>query len=91
MSRLVIDLQPDEDISLTIMNKRPGLSEEGMRLQSLPLSLSFGQTGGRRRIDAVVVVDVALASGVARNLDELHVALRQASEYLDLVQKQQAR
>ena len=49
-NRLVIDLQPDEDISLTIMNKRPGLSEEGMRLQSLPLSLSFGQTGGRRRI-----------------------------------------
>jgi glucose-6-phosphate 1-dehydrogenase len=49
-NRLVIDLQPDEDISLTIMNKRPGLSEEGMRLQSLPLSLSFGQSGGRRRI-----------------------------------------
>jgi len=49
-NRLVIDLQPDEDISLTIMNKRPGLSDEGMRLQSLPLSLSFGQTGGRRRI-----------------------------------------
>ncbi|MDB5457142.1 MAG: glucose-6-phosphate 1-dehydrogenase [Caulobacter sp.] len=49
-NRLVIDLQPDEDISLTIMNKRPGLSEEGMRLQSLPLSLSFGNGSTRRRI-----------------------------------------
>jgi len=49
-NRLVIDLQPDENIVLTLMNKRPGLSEEGMRLQSLPLSLSFSQSGGRRRI-----------------------------------------
>lgn len=49
-NRLVIDLQPDENIVLTVMNKRPGLSEEGMRLQSLPLSLSFSQSGGRRRI-----------------------------------------
>lgn len=49
-NRLVIDLQPDENIILTVMNKRPGLSEEGMRLQSLPLSLSFSQSGGRRRI-----------------------------------------
>jgi glucose-6-phosphate 1-dehydrogenase len=49
-NRLVIDLQPDENIVLTVMNKRPGLSEEGMRLQSLPLSLSFSQNGGRRRI-----------------------------------------
>ena len=46
----MIDLQPDENIVLTLMNKRPGLSEEGMRLQSLPLSLSFSQSGGRRRI-----------------------------------------
>ncbi|WP_421738567.1 glucose-6-phosphate dehydrogenase [Caulobacter sp.] len=49
-NRLVIDLQPDENIVLTLMNKRPGLSEEGIRLQSLPLSLSFSQSGGRRRI-----------------------------------------
>jgi glucose-6-phosphate 1-dehydrogenase len=53
-NRLVIDLQPDEDISLTLMNKAPGLSSGGMRLQSLPLSLSllrtYEGTGGRRRI-----------------------------------------
>ena len=51
-NRLVIALQPDEDISLTIMNKRPGLGE--VRLQALPLSLSLtrtlGEDGGRRRI-----------------------------------------
>jgi glucose-6-phosphate 1-dehydrogenase len=53
-NRLVIDLQPDEDISLTLMNKAPGLNSGGMRLQSLPLSLSLLSTyegkGGRRRI-----------------------------------------
>jgi glucose-6-phosphate 1-dehydrogenase len=49
-NRLVIDLQPDEDISLTVMTKRPGLSEEGMRLQSLPLSLAMSAAGSRRRI-----------------------------------------
>ena len=53
-NRLVIDLQPDEDIQLTLMNKAPGLSSGGMRLQSLPLSLSLLSTyegkGGRRRI-----------------------------------------
>jgi glucose-6-phosphate 1-dehydrogenase len=53
-NRLVIALQPDEDIALTIMNKRPGLTQEAMRLQPLPLSLSLakalGEEGGRRRI-----------------------------------------
>jgi glucose-6-phosphate 1-dehydrogenase len=46
-NRLVIDLQPEEDISLLLMNRRPGLS--GNRLQALPLSLSLDD-GGRRRI-----------------------------------------
>jgi glucose-6-phosphate 1-dehydrogenase len=46
-NRLVIDLQPDEDISLLLMNRRPGLAET--RLQALPLSLSL-DNGGRRRI-----------------------------------------
>jgi glucose-6-phosphate 1-dehydrogenase len=53
-NRLVIDLQPDEDISLTLMNKAPGLTQGGMRLQSLPLSLSllraYEGPGARRRI-----------------------------------------
>ncbi|MET0293946.1 MAG: glucose-6-phosphate dehydrogenase [Phenylobacterium sp.] len=53
-NRLVIDLQPDEDIELTLMNKAPGLSQGGIRLQSMPLSLSLLHTysgpGFRRRI-----------------------------------------
>jgi glucose-6-phosphate 1-dehydrogenase len=53
-NRLVIDLQPDEDIELLLMNKAPGISRGGMRLQSLPLSLSLLRSyegpGARRRI-----------------------------------------
>jgi glucose-6-phosphate 1-dehydrogenase len=53
-NRLVIDLQPDEDIELLLMNKAEGLSENGMRLQSLPLSLSLAKAysgpNARRRI-----------------------------------------
>jgi glucose-6-phosphate 1-dehydrogenase len=53
-NRLVIDLQPDEDIELLLMNKAPGISRGGMRLQSLPLSLSllraYEGPGARRRI-----------------------------------------
>ncbi len=53
-NRLVIDLQPDEDIELLLMNKRPDMADEGMRLQPLPLSLSlqrsYAGAGGRRRI-----------------------------------------
>ena len=53
-NRLIIDLQPDEDIELLLMNKAPGISAGGMRLQSLPLSLSLLRTyegpGARRRI-----------------------------------------
>ena len=53
-NRLVIDLQPDEDIELILMNKAPGITQGGMRLQSLPLSLSllraYSGPGARRRI-----------------------------------------
>ncbi|MDV6331930.1 glucose-6-phosphate dehydrogenase [Asticcacaulis sp. 201] len=56
-NRLLIRLQPDEDISLTLMNKAPGLTAEGMHLQSLDLSLSLvkafdsnGDKPPRRRI-----------------------------------------
>jgi glucose-6-phosphate 1-dehydrogenase len=48
-NRLVIDLQPNEDISLLLMNKRPGLMQE-MRLQALPLSLNLSNDKMRRRI-----------------------------------------
>jgi len=46
-NRLVIDLQPNEDISLLLMNRRPGLAD--VRLKAMPLSLSLDD-GGRRRI-----------------------------------------
>ncbi len=53
-NQLVIDLQPDEDIELVLMNKAPGINQGGMRLQSLPLSLSllkaYSGPNARRRI-----------------------------------------
>jgi glucose-6-phosphate 1-dehydrogenase len=51
-NRLIIDLQPDEDISLLLMNKTPGL--DSVRLRPVRLSLSDADapdgTRGRRRI-----------------------------------------
>ena len=41
-NRMVIELQPEEDISLSVMNKRPGL-EQRMQLQPIRMSLSWGQ------------------------------------------------
>src|SRR5690606_39276859 len=46
-NRLVIELQPDEDISLSVMNKKPGL-EQRMQLQPIQMSLSWGQDGKDR-------------------------------------------
>jgi glucose-6-phosphate 1-dehydrogenase len=40
-NQLLIRLQPEEDIVLSLMNQAPGLSLGGMRLESLPLSLSL--------------------------------------------------
>jgi glucose-6-phosphate 1-dehydrogenase len=39
-NRLIIQLQPEEEITLWIVNKVPGLTSEGTRLQALPLNLS---------------------------------------------------
>ena len=44
-NRMIIELQPEEDISLTVMNKRPGLDQR-MQLQPIKMSLSWGM-GGR--------------------------------------------
>ncbi len=49
-NRLVIDLQPNEDISLLLMNKKPGLAQDGLHLQALPLSLNLNDGKQRRRI-----------------------------------------
>lgn len=53
-NRLVIELQPDEDIALSVMTKKPGL-EQRMQLQPIRMSLSWGMNGregaaSRRRI-----------------------------------------
>ena len=53
-NRMVIALQPDEDVSLSVMNKAPGLDAK-MRLQPIRMSLSWGMEGKsgrppRRRI-----------------------------------------
>lgn len=40
-NRLTITLQPEEQISLTLMHKTPGLSASGPRLRPLPLNLSL--------------------------------------------------
>jgi glucose-6-phosphate 1-dehydrogenase len=51
---LIIDLQPDECISLQLMNSTPGLARDGLALRQLPLNLSFDAAYGgadrRRRI-----------------------------------------
>jgi glucose-6-phosphate 1-dehydrogenase len=56
-NRLVIRLQPEEDIALSLMNKSPGLTSDGMHLTQLDLSLSLdavfdanGTKKPRRRI-----------------------------------------
>ena len=51
-NRLIIDLQPQEGISLTLMNKTPSLEQAGMQLRPLNLDLSldkaFASTSRRR-------------------------------------------
>jgi glucose-6-phosphate 1-dehydrogenase len=53
-NELIIVLQPREEITLQIMNKRPGLTEGGMPLQELGLNLSLSDhlssSQTRRRI-----------------------------------------
>jgi glucose-6-phosphate 1-dehydrogenase len=51
-NRLTITLQPEERISLQLMNKAPGLTAEGMRLSPLSLDLSLTEAfrAQRRRI-----------------------------------------
>jgi len=72
-NRLVIDLQPDEDISLLLMNRRPGLT--GNRLQALPLSLSLND-GGRRRIayERLLLDVLAGNQGLFVRRDEVELA-----------------
>ncbi|WP_395673805.1 glucose-6-phosphate dehydrogenase [Phenylobacterium sp.] len=81
-NRLVIDLQPDEDIELRLMNKAPGITEGGMRLQSLPLSLSlqkaYSGPGARRRIayERLLLDAIAGNSTLFVRRDEVEAAWR---------------
>ena len=51
-NRLVISLQPEENVSLTIMAKVPGLDREGIRLREVPLDIRMPNAFAdvRRRI-----------------------------------------
>jgi glucose-6-phosphate 1-dehydrogenase len=51
-NRLTITLQPEEQVSLALMNKTPGLTEQGWRMNplSLDLSLTDAFKTHRRRI-----------------------------------------
>ncbi len=49
-NKLVLRLQPDEGVKLWLMVKAPGTG--GMRLQRVPLDMSFAQTFGGRHPDA---------------------------------------
>ena len=51
-NRLVIGIQPEENITLSLMAKVPGLDREGIRLRSVPLNIAMPDafTGAVRRI-----------------------------------------
>jgi glucose-6-phosphate 1-dehydrogenase len=51
-NKLVIGLQPDENIRLLLMSKMPGLDRKGMRLREIPLDIGLANafTEYRRRI-----------------------------------------
>ena len=51
-NKLIIRLQPEENIRLLVMAKEPGLDREGIRLREVPLDLSLTNAfaGVRRRI-----------------------------------------
>ena len=49
-NRLVLRLQPDESVTLWLMNKVPGPG--GLRLRHVPMDLSFAEAFGGRQADA---------------------------------------
>ncbi len=51
-NRLVIGIQPEENITLSLMTKVPGLDREGMRMRQVPLDISMPDAfvGQHRRI-----------------------------------------
>jgi glucose-6-phosphate 1-dehydrogenase len=51
-NRLIIGIQPQENIRLSVMAKVPGLDRDGVRLRAVPLDISMPNAfaGARRRI-----------------------------------------
>ena len=51
-NRLVIGIQPEENIQLSLMAKQPGLDREGIRLRAVPLDIAMPHafSGAHRRI-----------------------------------------
>ena len=51
-NRLVIGIQPEENITLSLMAKVPGIEQEGMTLREVPLDIAMPDafTGKHRRI-----------------------------------------
>src|SRR5690606_22583194 len=51
-NRLVIGIQPEENITLSLMAKVPGLDRDGIRLRSVPLDIAMPDAfaGPQRRI-----------------------------------------
>jgi glucose-6-phosphate 1-dehydrogenase len=56
-NRMIINLQPEENIQVTVMAKQPGLDRDGVRLKEVPLDVSLSAdadganpAGERRRI-----------------------------------------
>ena len=51
-NRLVIGIQPEENIQLSLMAKQPGLDREGIRLRAVPLDIAMPDafSGTHRRI-----------------------------------------
>jgi glucose-6-phosphate 1-dehydrogenase len=48
-NKLVIQLQPEEDIQLLLMNKVPGLNQKGLKLRELPLNLGLNGSAKNSR------------------------------------------
>jgi glucose-6-phosphate 1-dehydrogenase len=83
-NKLIMRLQPNEGIRLTMVNKQPGPGE--IRLSSAPLNLSFAETFGGRARDAYerLLLDVIRGRPTLfMRSDELEAAWRWADHILD--------
>ena len=83
-NRLVIRLQPDEGVKLWLMIKDPGPG--GMRLQHVPLDMSFAEAFGVRNVDAYerLIMDVVRGNQTLfMRRDEVEAAWRWIDPILD--------